>query len=333
LGVKIPIIPAVLSFSVIFTPSRIEWIATTRRGVVLTDADPQTVQTLFDRGRHRRGNSPTGGFILSRPHWVRNLIAPTAGRALVHGDIVGAEAGISADLSGDPELIRIYTSGADQYIEFAMVSGALPLGAVRDKKNVAMEKIRDLYKTALLAIQYGVGADTLARQLGVPLWRAERIIASHKKAYEIYWRWANAQIAKAKMDGFIRTAFGWTYVVDDDTNHNLLLDFHMQAHCAEVLRLACVLCEERGRGPYIDAPHHDALYCDCPDDEAEDVASVLERCFRDASDVVLTGKLQLRLEAEIVRFPNHYDDDKGGELWKIVNEFLDKKSLETIAWG
>jgi hypothetical protein len=60
---------------------------------------------------------------------------------------------------------------------------------------------------------------------------------------------------------------------------------------------------------------------------------VLERCFRDASDVVLTGKLQLRLEAEIVRFPNHYDDDKGGELWKIVNEFLDKKSLETIAWG
>lgn len=196
-----------------------------------------------------RNNPKAKQFILSRPHWVRNLVAPTPGRAIVHADIIAAEAGIAADLSGDPELIRIYQSGADQYLEFAKSAGAVPRDAVRDKKNHELEVIRGLYKVALLAIQYGIGAEKLSQNLGVPLWQAERIIASHKRTYATYWAWVDAQIERAHEEGCISTAFGWTLAIGPDTPRNTLLNFPQQAGCAEILRLACVLAVERGLGP------------------------------------------------------------------------------------
>ena len=143
-----------------------------------------------------RNNPKATQFILSRPHWVRNLIAPAEGRAIVHADIIAAEAGIAADLSGDPELIRIYQSGADQYLEFAKSAGVVPRDAVRDKRSPELEAMRDLYKVALLGIQYGIGAGTLSQNLGILLWQAERIIASHKRTYATYWAWVDAQIQR-----------------------------------------------------------------------------------------------------------------------------------------
>jgi hypothetical protein len=70
-----------------------------------------------------RSNPKTSQFILNRPHWVRHLIAPAEGRALVRADIVAAEVGIAADASGDPELIRVSNSALDPYIEFAKSAG------------------------------------------------------------------------------------------------------------------------------------------------------------------------------------------------------------------
>jgi hypothetical protein len=275
-----------------------------------------------------RNNPKAKQFILSRPHWVRNLISPTKGRAIVHADIIAAEAGIAADLSGDPELIRIYQSGADQYLEFAKSAGAVPQEAVRDKKNAELEALRDLYKVALLAIQYGVGAETLSQNLGVPQWQAERIIASHKRTYATYWAWVDAQIERAHREGYISTGFGWTLAIGPDTSRNTLLNFPQQAGCAEILRLACVLAVERGLGPTLCAPHHDALYLECDEGEAERVAAKLESCFRDAGETVLSGQVQLRLETGIVRYPDHYCDDDGKEIWEMVVSFLEQRREE-----
>jgi hypothetical protein len=288
--------------------------------------DNRNRATLWPFGTVSGRNNPKATqFILSRPHWVRNLIAPAEGRAIVHADIVAAEAAIAADLSGDPELVRIYRSCADQYLEFAKSAGAVPCDAIRDKKNFELESARDLYKVALLGIQYGIGGRKLALNLGVPLWKAERIIATHKRTYATYWAWADAQIERAYREGRISTDFGWTMAVTPDTPRNTLLNFPQQAGCAEILRLACVLAVERGLGPALCAPHHDALYLECGKDEAPLVAAELEGCFLDAGGAVLTGRVQLRLETGIVRYPDHYFDDDGREIWDMVVSFLGKK--------
>ena len=71
-------------------------------------------------------------------------------------DVTGAEDWLAAGYSGDPELMRIYSSGADSYMEFAAVTGEVPAGTRRDKSNTELEIIRAQHKTAKLAIQYGV---------------------------------------------------------------------------------------------------------------------------------------------------------------------------------
>lgn len=286
--------------------------------------------TMGEDGRNRSSVRPFGTvtgrnsprareFLLNRPHWVRNLIAPTEDRAIVYADIVAAEAGIAADASGDPEFIRIYNSGLDQYIEYAKSSGALPADAVRDKQNRPdIEAIRGQYKVADLAIKYGIGPQALALNVGAPFWQAERMITSHKRTYATYWAWAEAQIEQAYRQGFISTSLGWTMAVDLHTPRNTILNFPQQATCAELLRLWCMLMEERGLGSMLAAPHHDALYLECAEDEASHVEDQLIACFQEAGEIVLTGRVQLRLESRIVKYPDHYEDKKGAEIWGIV---------------
>jgi DNA polymerase I-like protein with 3'-5' exonuclease and polymerase domains len=241
----------------------------------------------------------------------------------VHADIVAAEAGIAADASEDPELMRVYNSGLDPYIEFAKAAGVLAPDAVRDKVNSPeIEQTRSLYKMADLAIKYGIGGASLAKNLGIPEWQADRMIASHKMTYARYWAWAGSQVERAYLDGYISTSFGWTMAVDRHTRRNTVLNFPQQAACAELLRLTLIVAVERGLGPMLCAPHHDAFYLECQDEAADQVSAELESCFRDAAGVVLSGRVHLRLDFGIVRYPDHYHDEDGAEIWDIVEKFL-----------
>ena len=92
-----------------------------------------------------------------------------------------------------------------------------------------------------------------------------------------------------------------------------------------------MLAVERGLGPTLCAPHHDALYLECDDAQAGQVAVELEACFSEASNAVLNGRVQLRVETGIVRYPDHYDDDDGEEIWDMVMDFLRQKEGEEQA--
>jgi hypothetical protein len=269
-----------------------------------------------------RNNPKAKAFLLSRPHWVRNLITPREGMAIVHGDIVGAESWLAAGFSGDPELMRIYTSGADQYMEFAAVTGVVAKGTVRDKSRPDLERVRDMHKTALLAINYGVKEKTLGTYLGVPPWKAGYIINTHKEAYGVYWAWAVGQVEKAKASGYVETDFGWRL----DAEHapfNTLLNFPQQAACGEVLRAASVFLCDRGWGPCLAAPHHDAVYMHVPAEHAERAVRDLEECFVEAGTVVMGDpNFPLRVDAGIEFYPNHYVDPDGAAIWQVVSDFF-----------
>ena len=70
---------------------------------------------------------------------------------------------------------------------------------------------------------------------------------------------------------------------------------------------------------------------ECSEAEASHVAAGLEGCFRDAGDEVLNGHVQLRLETGIVRFPEHYCDDAGKEIWDMVLEGMTRPKVATRA--
>jgi DNA polymerase I len=74
----------------------------------------------------------------------------------------------------------------------------------------------------------------------------------------------------------------------------------MQANGAEMLRLACILGTESGIT--IAAPVHDAILIEAGIDEIEDVTTRMRDIMQTASRIVLGG-LELRTDAEIVRYP------------------------------
>jgi DNA polymerase I-like protein with 3'-5' exonuclease and polymerase domains len=275
-----------------------------------------------------RNNHPASKFILGRPHCFRYFIAPRPGYALVHTDIVAAEDGLAAGFSQDPRKVEIYASGKDSHLEFGKLAKLIPQDAERRNPdgtvNKEIERQRGIFKVANLAIQFGAGGVTVANNCGIPKWQGERIVADHRRVFAHYWHWAETQISHAQKLGYIQTSLGWTMAVDESTPRNLILDFPQQAGCAEVLRVATIVAVERGLGKYLAAMQHDAAYLFCPENEAEDVARVLDECFAEASLVVLgeDNPVQLRVDTHIICYPDHYEDDKGQELYEVIMRSL-----------
>jgi hypothetical protein len=287
-------------------------------------ADGFNRYTLFPFGTVTSRNNPKAReFMLSRPHWLRNLITPKPGYAIISADVTGAEAWLAAGFSGDPKLIEVYSSGADSYIEFAIVTGALPEGSKRDKSNREMEAIRAQHKVAKLAVNYGVGEVTLSRQLGVPVWKAGQILNAHRSAYSVYWQWVADRAQEAAKHGYVATDYGWRQSTQNMSEKSIM-NFPQQAHCAEVLRLACTLLLDGGWGFAFAAPHHDALYLHVPIERADECARAVEDAFKQAGQMIMgdvNGKpFPLRIEAKVT--PEHYVDADGADIWKIVTDYF-----------
>ena len=293
-------------------------------------ADGFNRYSLFPFGQRTSRNNPgSKEFMLGRPHWMRMLITPKPGYAVISADVTGAEDWLAAGYSGDPKLMEVYSSGADSYIEFAVVTGALPPGSRRDKSNREMERIRAQHKVAKLAVNYGVGEGTLSRQLAVPVWKAGRILNAHREAYAVYWQWVDDQAAKAKKQGYVETDYGWRQSTQN-MNERQILNFPQQSGCAEVLRMACNLLLDEGWGFAFAAPHHDALYLHCPIERAEECARMVEAAFLEAGKRVMSSKTDpefaekfpLRIKAKITASPEHYVDADGADIWSIVCQYF-----------
>jgi hypothetical protein len=74
--------------------------------------------------------------------------------------------------------------------------------------------------------------------------------------------------------------------------------------------------------PAVLAPVHDAVLLESTADRIEREAAFLQDLMRRASRVVLGGH-ELRTDADIVCWPDHYTDDRGDEIWILITGLLD----------
>jgi hypothetical protein len=87
-----------------------------------------------------------------------------------------------------------------------------------------------------------------------------------------------------------------------------------------MLRLACCLATERGIR--VCAPVHDALLIEAPLEKIHEHVAELQACMREASRLVLGGVLELGSDAEVVRWPERYKDERGAAMWGAVTRLL-----------
>jgi DNA polymerase I len=269
-------------------------------------------RALLSAFRSRTGrNQPSNAkFIFGPSVWLRNLIKPPPGRAIAYLDWSAQEYGIGASLSGDRRMIDAYTSG-DPYLTFAKQTGAAP----PDATKFSHKPIREQYKAVVLGVGYGMEAETLAGRIGVSELEARELLLKHRMTYPQFWEWSDGIVSAAMLTLQMRTVFGWTLGVGVDVNPRSVRNFPMQANGAEMLRLACILGTERGIE--ICAPVHDAILIEAPISEIEAATERMRGIMQAASRIVLAG-FELRTDAEIVRYPQHYSDPRGTVMWDRV---------------
>jgi hypothetical protein len=258
-------------------------------------------------GRNQPSNSR---FIFGPSTWLRSLIRPEPGKAVAYVDWEQQEFGIGAALSGDRAMMDAYQSG-DPYLTFAKQAGAVPPDATKQTHKPQ----RDLFKLCALGVQYGMGAESLARRIGKPVVEGRELLRLHRETYPRYWRWSDAVQDFAMLRGYLETVFGWRVHVGPDANPRSLRNFPLQGNGAEMLRLACCLATERGIR--VCCPVHDALLVEGPAEEIDDVVEVTQAAMREASEVVLPG-FPLRTDAKVVRWPDRYADERGERMWETV---------------
>jgi DNA polymerase I len=279
------------------------------------DGRNRTMLSAF-RARTGRNQPSNTRFIFGPSVWLRGLIRPPPGHGIAYIDWQQQEFGIAASLSGDPLMMDAYRSG-DPYLAFAKQAGAAPADATK----ATHKAIRDQFKSTVLAVQYGMGADALAQRIGQPPIRARELLRLHRETYRVFWRWSDAAVDHAMLTGSLHTIFGWRVRVPAVSNERSLRNFPMQANGAEMLRLACCLGTERGIE--VCAPVHDAVLICAPLERLEaDVARM-----REASRIVLNG-FELGTDTQIVRYPDRYMDERGAVMWSRVMNLIDGLLLE-----
>lgn len=268
------------------------------------------------RARTGRNQPSNSRFIFGPAVWLRGLIRPTPGYGIAYVDWSQQEFGIAAALSEDPAMIAAYQSG-DPYLTFARQAGAVPPNATRESHSSEREQ----FKACALAVQYGMGGESLAMRIGQPAVVGRDLIRTHRATYPKFWTWSDGVVNHAMLMGGLHTVFGWQIGVGPAVNPRMLRNFPMQANGAEMLRLAGCLSTERGI--QVCAPIHDAFLIEAPLPDLDEAVDAAQEAMEDASEVVLGG-FRLRSEAKVVPYPDRYMDPRGVRMWNVVLDVLDE---------
>ncbi len=267
------------------------------------------------RARTGRNQPSNSKFAFGPAVWLRGLIQAKPGHGIAYIDWSQQEFGIAAALSNDPLMQKAYRSG-DPYLAFAKQAGAVPDDATKQSHKAE----RDQFKACVLAVQYGMGAESLALRIGQPVIRAKELLRLHQETYRIFWSWSDATVDHAMLHGKLWTVFGWNIHVGQNPNPRSLRNFPMQANGSEMLRLACCLLVESGIK--VCAPVHDAVLIEAPLDELDQVIAQTKALMSEASAIVLDG-FRLRSDVDIFRYPERYMDGRGQQMWDTIENILE----------
>jgi len=263
-------------------------------------------------GRNQPSNSK---FIFGSAAWMRHLIRPSPGFALAVLDYEQQEFGIAGALSSDENMMEAYLTG-DPYLAFAKQARAIPENATKATHKVE----RDRYKTCALAVQYGMGARSLAAKLGMPLPFGNKLIEKHKKLYPKFWAWIANTSSYARIKKRTASVFGWQMAVSRTTPYTSLSNFPMQANGAEMLRLAIIIAATFK--VKVIAPIHDALMIEAPVEEINEAVRLTQQAMREASKSVLRG-FEIRTDLKVIQYPDRYVDERGTAIWNLVSRFYE----------
>ena len=204
----------------------------------------------------------------------RGFVAPE-GSVLLSADYSQIELRVLAALSGDPELVRSYSEGADIHSRTAAAIFGVEENDVNREQRAAA-------KTVNFGVIYGQSAFGLARELKIGRGEAQGFIDAYFSLYSGVQDFFDGIVAQAEEDGFVRTHFGRIRPIPELASKNKMtfgmgkrfaVNTVIQGTAADLIKLAMLRLEEAVAGQKLSSrlllQVHDELVLEVPEAELE----------------------------------------------------------------
>ncbi len=205
-----------------------------------------------------------------------------ANYVIVDADYSQIELRLLAHVSGDRNMIEAFHAGEDIHTSTAAKVFGVPAGAVTSE-------MRKRAKAVNFGIMYGIGAFSLADDIGVSRAEAQAFIDRYLSSYPSIDAYLKQTIAKAYEDGYVTTLFGRRRYIPELSGTNKMLqkfgervamNSPIQGTAADVIKLAMIRVDQRLKESRIDArlilQVHDELLIESHRDCAEQAKQILQ---------------------------------------------------------
>jgi DNA polymerase-1 len=231
---------------------------------------------------------------------VRRAFVPRPGWKLVSADYSQIELRIMAHLSGDEALTAAFRAGEDVHASTASRVFGLAEGVRPAPEQRAMAKVVNF------GIMYGMGARSLASQLGMPVADATRFIADYFQTHQGVEHYLKGVVDDARGSGFVETMLGrkrWLpgLALSDGRERanaeRAAINTPLQGSAADLIKVAMIRLardlEARAANARLVLQVHDELLLECPADEVDATKRAVSEAMTEAMPLRVPLEVQL----------------------------------------
>ncbi len=219
---------------------------------------------------------------------LRKFFVAKEGHVLVDADYSQIELRVLAHIANDERMLSAFNDGDDIHTITASQVFNMPLEAVTPL-------MRSRAKAVNFGIVYGIGAFSLAKDIGVTRAEADRYIKGYLHKFAGVDSYMQKVIADAKNNGYVSTIFGRRRYLPELTASNAMLrnfgervarNMPIQGTAADIIKIAMIKVFERMKEKNLKArlimQVHDELIVEAPDAEAETVCRIVKEEMENA---------------------------------------------------
>ena len=238
---------------------------------------------------------------------LRKFFTAPEGYILLDADYSQIELRILAAISEDVNMQAAFTAGDDIHRATASRVFNVPFDDVSSQ-------LRSRAKAVNFGIVYGIGAFSLAKDIGVSVKEADAFIKQYLLEYSGVQNYMDKTIADGRTNGYVTTLYGRRRLLPEmvSSNHNIrtlgermAMNTPIQGTAADIIKIAMIKVAERlkseGLKSRLILQVHDELIVEAPIDEADRASVILGQEMENAA------ALSVKLPAEVNRGTNWYN--------------------------
>lgn len=218
----------------------------------------------------------------------RRFFTAKEGCLLADADYSQIELRVLAHIANDKHMIEAFENNYDIHTSTAAKVFELP-------DEMVTSQLRSRAKAVNFGIVYGIGAFSLAKDIGVSRKEADKYIKDYLKLYSGIDSYMKNVVEEAKSNGYVTTMFGRRRYLPElaASNRNIRAfgervarNMPIQGTAADIIKIAMIRVYDRLKKENMKArlilQVHDELIVEAPEDEAEKAAALLSEEMQNA---------------------------------------------------